>query len=132
MPAASMRYTEARLHPLGMAMMDDLDKNTVDFIPNYDGTLEEPSVLPSAFPNFLVNGGTGIAVGMATNLAPHNLGEVVDGICAMIDNPKIDLPRPDGAHQGARFPDRLRNPWHPGHRGLLPHRARLDAPCAAR
>ena len=89
--AASMRYTEARLHPLGMAMMDDLDKDTVDFVPNYDGTLQEPSVLPSAFPNFLVNGGTGIAVGMATNLAPHNLGEVIDGICAMIDDPQIDL-----------------------------------------
>lgn len=89
--AASMRYTEARLHPLGMAMMDDLDKDTVDFVPNYDGTLQEPSVMPSAFPNFLVNGGTGIAVGMATNLAPHNLGEVIDGICAMINDPNIDL-----------------------------------------
>ncbi|MBC7980997.1 MAG: DNA gyrase subunit A [Armatimonadetes bacterium] len=89
--AASMRYTEARLHPLGMAMMDDLDKDTVDFVPNYDGTLQEPSVLPSAFPNFLVNGGTGIAVGMATNLAPHNLGEVIDGICAQINDPNIDL-----------------------------------------
>lgn len=89
--AASMRYTEARLHPLGLAMMDDLDKDTVDFVPNYDGSQEEPSVLPSAFPNFLVNGGTGIAVGMATNLAPHNLGEVIDGICAQIDRPEIEL-----------------------------------------
>ena len=99
---ASMRYTEARLHPLGMAMMDDLDKDTVDFVPNYDGTLQEPSVLPSAFPNFLVNGGTGIAVGMATNLAPHNLGEVIDGICAMINDPKIDLP---GLMQHIKGPD---------------------------
>jgi DNA gyrase subunit A len=89
--AASMRYTEARLHPLGMAMMEDLDKDTVDFQPNYDGSQDEPTVLPSAFPNFLVNGGTGIAVGMATNLAPHNLGEVIDGICAQIDKPDISL-----------------------------------------
>jgi len=91
-PPAAMRYTEARLTHLGMAMMDDLDKDTVDFIPNYDERLTEPTVLPAAFPNFLVNGGTGIAVGMATNLASHNLGEVVDGICAQIDNPAITLP----------------------------------------
>lgn len=100
--AASMRYTEARLHHLGMAMMDDLDKDTVDFQPNYDGSQEEPSVLPSAFPNFLVNGGTGIAVGMATNLAPHNLGEVIDGICAQIDNPQITL---QGLMQHIKGPD---------------------------
>ncbi len=91
-PPAAMRYTEARLTHLGMAMMDDLDKDTVDFVPNYDERLTEPTVLPAAFPNFLVNGGTGIAVGMATNLASHNLGEVVDGICAQIDNPEITLP----------------------------------------
>ncbi|HEY8933418.1 MAG TPA: DNA gyrase subunit A [Rariglobus sp.] len=102
--AASMRYTEARLHHLGMAMMEDLDKNTVDFQPNYDGSQEEPSVLPSAFPNFLVNGGTGIAVGMATNLAPHNLGEVVDGICAQIDKPEITLPELMGYIKGPDFP----------------------------
>ena len=102
--AASMRYTEARLHPLGMAMMDDLDKDTVDFVPNYDGTLKEPSVMPSAFPNFLVNGGTGIAVGMATNLAPHNLGEVIDGICAMINDPNIDLPGLMEHIKGPDFP----------------------------
>ena len=91
-PPAAMRYTEARLTHLGMAMMDDLDKETVDFVPNYDERLTEPTVLPSAFPNFLVNGGTGIAVGMATNLASHNLGEVVDAICAQIDKPDIELP----------------------------------------
>ena len=91
-PPAAMRYTEARLTHLGMAMMDDLDKETVDFVPNYDERLTEPTVLPSAFPNFLVNGGTGIAVGMATNLASHNLGEVVDAICAQIDKPEIELP----------------------------------------
>ncbi len=102
--AASMRYTEARLHHLGMAMMDDLDKNTVDFQPNYDGSQEEPTVLPSAFPNFLVNGGTGIAVGMATNLAPHNLGEVIDGICAQIDKPDITLPELMHYIKGPDFP----------------------------
>lgn len=101
---ASMRYTEARLHHLGLAMMEDLDKDTVDFQPNYDGSQEEPSVLPSAFPNFLVNGGTGIAVGMATNLAPHNLGEVVDGICAQIDNPEITLPELMEHIKGPDFP----------------------------
>lgn len=102
--AASMRYTEARLHHLGMAMMEDLDKDTVDFQPNYDGSQTEPSVLPSAFPNFLVNGGTGIAVGMATNLAPHNLGEVIDGICAQIDNPEITLPELMHFIKGPDFP----------------------------
>jgi DNA gyrase subunit A len=102
--AASMRYTEARLHHLGMAMMEDLDKDTVDFQPNYDGSQEEPTVLPSAFPNFLVNGGTGIAVGMATNLAPHNLGEVIDGICAQIENPEITLPELMQHIKGPDFP----------------------------
>jgi DNA gyrase subunit A len=87
-----------------MAMMEDLDKDTVDFQPNYDGSQDEPTVLPSAFPNFLVNGGTGIAVGMATNLAPHNLGEVVDAICAQIDNPEITLPELMRHIQGPDFP----------------------------
>ncbi len=90
-PPAAMRYTEARLTHLGMAMMEDLEKDTVDFVPNYDERLTEPTVLPAAFPNLLVNGGTGIAVGMATNLAPHNLREIVDAICAQIDNPEISL-----------------------------------------
>ena len=102
--AASMRYTEARLQHLGMAMMEDLDKDTVDFQPNYDGSQDEPTVLPSAFPNFLVNGGTGIAVGMATNLAPHNLGEVIDGICAQIDKPDISLPELMQYIKGPDFP----------------------------
>src|SRR2546425_2120287 len=73
---ASMRYTEARLAPLGAALMEDMEKETVDFIPNYDETKTEPTVFPAAFPNLLVNGGTGIAVGMATNIPPHNLGEI--------------------------------------------------------
>jgi DNA gyrase subunit A len=90
-PPAAMRYTEARLTHLGAVLMEDLDKDTVDFVPTYDEEHVEPVVLPAAFPNLLVNGGTGIAVGMATNMAPHNLGEVIDGICAQIDKPGLAL-----------------------------------------
>ena len=88
-PPAAMRYTEARMSRIGEEMLTDIQKETVDFMPNYDGSTEEPSVLPAAFPFLLTNGSSGIAVGMATNLAPHNLSEVVDGICAYIDNPEI-------------------------------------------
>ena len=90
-PPASMRYTEARLAPLGAVLMEDMDKETVDFVPTYDEANLEPVVMPAAFPNLLVNGGTGIAVGMATNMPPHNLGEIIDGICAQIDNPNISV-----------------------------------------
>jgi DNA gyrase subunit A len=90
-PPAAMRYTEARMTHLGAALMTDMEKDTVDFVPNYDETRTEPTVFPSAFPNLLVNGGTGIAVGMATNMPPHNLVEVIDGICAQIDDPEISL-----------------------------------------
>ena len=90
-PPAAMRYTEARLTHLGAALMQDMDRDTVDFVPNYDERMTEPTVFPAAFPNLLVNGGTGIAVGMATNMPPHNLGEVVDGICAQIDDPAITI-----------------------------------------
>ena len=90
-PPAAMRYTEARLTPLGGTLMQDMDKDTVDFVANYDERLTEPTVFPAAFPNLLINGGTGIAVGMATNIPPHNLGEIIDGICAQIDNPGIAL-----------------------------------------
>ena len=90
-PPAAMRYTEARLTHLGQSLMTDMDRDTVDFVPNYDERLTEPKVFPAAFPNLLVNGGTGIAVGMATNIPPHNLGEVIDGICAQIDNPEINI-----------------------------------------
>jgi len=90
-PPASMRYTEARLHHLGAVLMTDMDKGTVDFVPNYDETESEPTVFPAAFPNLLVNGGTGIAVGMATNMPPHNLGECINGICAQIDDPDITI-----------------------------------------
>src|SRR6058998_75303 len=84
-PPAAMRYTEARLESLADDMMTDLDKETVDFIPNYDETTEEPTVLPTTFPNLLVNGSAGIAVGMATNIPPHNMGEVIDGVIAAIE-----------------------------------------------
>jgi DNA gyrase subunit A len=90
-PPAAMRYTEARMTHLGGVLMEDMDKDTVDFVPNYDERLTEPTVFPAAFPNLLVNGGTGIAVGMATNIPPHNLGEIIDGICAQIDDPAIPL-----------------------------------------
>ncbi|MEW6548513.1 MAG: DNA gyrase subunit A, partial [Spirochaetota bacterium] len=90
-PPAASRYTEAKLSRLGEEMLADLDKDTVDFGPNYDESLKEPLVLPSAFPNLLVNGSSGIAVGMATNMAPHNLGEVGEAIAAYIDNPEIEL-----------------------------------------
>jgi DNA gyrase subunit A len=101
-PPASMRYTEARLQHLGAALMVDMDKATVDFVPNYDETREEPTVFPAAFPNLLVNGGTGIAVGMATNIPPHNLSECINGICAQIDDPDITL---DGLMQYVQGPD---------------------------
>lgn len=103
-PPAAMRYTEARMTHLGAALMDDMDKDTVDFVPNYDERLTEPTVFPAAFPNLLVNGGTGIAVGMATNMAPHNLGEVVDGICAQIDNLEITIPELMKFIKGPDFP----------------------------
>ncbi len=89
--AAAMRYTEARLSKLSAEMLRDLDKETVDFIPNFDGSEMEPTILPARFPNLLVNGANGIAVGMATNIPPHNLGEVIDGAVAMIDNPEITV-----------------------------------------
>ncbi|PYK57798.1 MAG: DNA gyrase subunit A [Verrucomicrobia bacterium] len=101
-PPAAMRYTEARMTHLGAALMADMEKDTVDFVPNYDETRTEPTVFPSAFPNLLVNGGTGIAVGMATNIPPHNLGEVIDAICAQIDDPDITL---DGLMEFVKGPD---------------------------
>ena len=90
--AAAMRYTEARMSKLAMEMLKDINKDTVDFVPNFDEEEMEPSVLPAKFPNLLVNGATGIAVGMATNIAPHNLGEVIDGCVAYIDNRDIEIP----------------------------------------
>jgi len=103
-PPASMRYTEARLTHLGAALMEDMEQNTVDFVPNYDETRQEPTVFPAAFPNLLVNGGTGIAVGMATNIPPHNLGEIIDGICALIDDADITTERLLTLIKGPDFP----------------------------
>jgi len=103
-PPASMRYTEARLAHLGAVLMEDMEKETVDFVPTYDETRTEPTVFPAAFPNLLVNGGTGIAVGMATNIPPHNLGEVIDGVCAQIDEPEITIPQLMKHIKGPDFP----------------------------
>ncbi len=101
-PPAAYRYTESRMSKMALRMLTDIDKDTVDFTTNYDDRLKEPTVLPSRFPNLLVNGSVGIAVGMATNIPPHNLGEVIDGMCAMIDNPDIDL---DGLMEHIKGPD---------------------------
>ncbi len=90
-PAAAYRYTESKMSKLAMHMLDDIDKETVQFMPNYDDRLKEPTVLPARFPSLLVNGSSGIAVGMATNIPPHNLGEVIDGMCCLIDNPDAEL-----------------------------------------
>jgi len=101
-PPAAMRYTEARLSPVAMEMLADIDKDTVDFVPNYDGTRQEPEVLPARFPNLLCNGCSGIAVGMATNIPPHNLSEVVDALVALIEDPEIDI---DGIMRYIKGPD---------------------------
>ncbi|WP_298450917.1 DNA gyrase subunit A [uncultured Prevotella sp.] len=100
--AAAMRYTECRLSKMGEHIMDDLEKDTVDMMNNFDDSLQEPSVMPTKIPNLLVNGGNGIAVGMATNIPTHNLGEVIDGCCAYIDNPDIDI---DGLMKYIKAPD---------------------------
>jgi DNA gyrase subunit A len=103
-PAAAMRYTEAKLSRLGDEMLADLGKETVDFVPNFDESLSEPAVLPAAVPNLLINGSSGIAVGMATNMAPHNLSEVCDAVCACIDNPDISADALASLIQGPDFP----------------------------
>ena len=102
--AAAMRYTEVRMSKIAEEMLDDIEKETVDFVPNYDESLQEPSVLPAKVPNLLINGATGIAVGMATNIPPHNLGEVVDGLVKMIDNPEVSLDELIEAIPGPDFP----------------------------
>lgn len=103
-PPAAYRYTEARMGKISLEMLSDIDKETVDFIPNYDDRLKEPVVLPTRFPNLLVNGSTGIAVGMATNIPPHNLREVVDGMCYLIDNPDAQLNELMNYIKGPDFP----------------------------
>jgi len=131
-PPAAMRYTEVRLTKLAEELMrDDIDKETVDWTPNYDGSLSEPSVLPAKFPNLLVNGSTGIAVGMATNIPPHNLGEVIDACLMMIENPKVSWTELMTALPGPDFPtggfihglDGIRKAYETG-RGLIQVRAR--------
>ena len=133
-PPAAMRYTEARLTHLGAALMEDMEKDTVDFVPNYDERMTEPTVFPSAFPNLLVNGGTGIAVGMATNMPPHNLGEIIDGICAQIDKPTITIPELMKFVKGPDFPtggmicgiEGIKSYFHTG-RGSLKLRGRVGS-----
>lgn len=102
--AAAHRYTEARLQPIAMELLADIDKDTVDFGPNFDGSLREPKILPAKLPNLLVNGSSGIAVGMATNIPPHNLSETVDALCALIDDPEVALPALMKRVQGPDFP----------------------------
>lgn len=103
-PPAAYRYTEARMSKIAVDMLTDIDKDTVDFIPNYDDRLKEPTVLPSKFPNLLVNGSSGIAVGMATNIPPHNLGEAIDAVCLLIDNPDAELAELMECMPGPDFP----------------------------
>ena len=122
--AAAMRYTEIRLAKIAHEMLADIDKETVDFGPNYDGSEKEPLVLPTRLPNLLVNGSGGIAVGMATNIPPHNLNEVVDACLHLLKNPQAHDRRADGDHPGARLPDR-RHHLRPERRARgLPHRPR--------
>ena len=133
-PPAAMRYTEARLTHLGAALMQDMDKDTVDFVPNYDERMTEPTVFPSAFPNLLVNGGPGLPVRIPTNMAPHNLGEVIDGICAQIDNPSITILELMKFIKGPDFPtggiicgiEGIRNYFETG-RGSIKLRGRVTA-----
>src|SRR5207249_4708734 len=130
-PPAAMRYTECRLARPAMELLDDIDKQTVDFQPNYDGNEKEPSVLPARFPNLLVNGAGGIAVGMATNIPTHNLGEVVDACIAYIDNPKITIDELTQHIPGPDFPTGgiilgkagIREAYHTG-RGSIAMRGR--------
>ena len=125
--AAAMRYTEARLTAISAEMLADIDKDTVDYVDNYDGTQKEPSVLPAKLPNLLINGSSGIAVGMATNIPPHHLGEIADAVVAYIDDPLDHQRRPVRPREGARLPDRrldlpLRDPPQPAHGRAGDHR----------
>ncbi len=132
-PPAAMRYTEARMQKLALELMRDIEKNTVDFYPNFDETRMQPSVMPARFPNLLVNGSNGIAVGMATNVPPHNLGEVIDAVIAMIDNPEITvdelmnyIPGPDFPTGGIIMGDAgIRHAYFTG-RGKIVVRARTE------
>ena len=132
-PPAAYRYTESRMSKIAVEMLQDIDKETVDFMPNYDDRLKEPVVLPSHFPNLLVNGSTGIAVGMATNIPPHNMGEVIDGMCCLIDHPDASLDELMQYIKGPDFPTGaiimgragIRAAYATG-RGRIPGRARAE------
>ena len=120
-----MRYTESRLAKIAQYLLDDLDKDTVDFQDNYDGSEREPTVLPAKFPNLLVNGAGGIAVGMATNIPPHNLGEVIDGTMALLDNPELTIDDLTQIIPRARFSDRRHDPRPRRRARRLPQGPRL-------
>ena len=122
-PPAASRYTECRLSPLAMELLAGIDEGTVDFEPNYDGSRNEPVVLPARFPNLLVNGAQGIAVGMATNIPPHNLAEVCSAAIKLIDKPDATLRRADAHREGSRLPDRRPHHGRRGDQGRVPHRA---------
>jgi len=132
-PPAAYRYTEARLSKISLEMLKDIEKETVSFTPNFDDTRKEPTVLPSRIPNLLVNGSSGIAVGMATNIPPHNLGEVIDGICALIDDPNITIDELMNYIKGPDFPtygiilgkSGIRAAYHTG-RGKIILRAKAE------
>ena len=131
-PAAAMRYTEARLEPLALELLKDIDKETVPFSFNFDDSLLEPDILPGRFPNLLVNGANGIAVGLATNIPTHNLGEVIDGVCAYIDNPRISLkemmkiiPGPDFSTGGFVIGNELEQAYETG-KGRITLRAKYS------
>ena len=119
---AAMRYTECRLAPLALELLAGIDEDTVDFVPNYDGSNEEPVVLPARFPNLLVNGSQGIAVGMATNIPPHNLGEVIDATLHVIAHPGRDVGRADAVREGPGLPHRGHDPRSAGDPRRLPDR----------
>lgn len=131
--AAAMRYTEARMSKMAMELLRDFNKDTVDFRPNFDETLKEPVVLPSRFPNLLVNGSTGIAVGMSSSIPPHNLGEVINGVIAYIDNPEIDVPGLMKYIKGPDFPtgaiivgkDNIKNAYMTG-RGFVKVKSKVN------
>ena len=123
---AAMRYTECRLGSLALELMSGIDQETVDFVANYDATSEEPTVLPARFPNMLVNGSQGIAVGMATNIPPHNLGEVIDATTHLLEHPEATPDDLMAVHQGSGLPDRGAHPRPSGDPRRHAHRARLD------
>lgn len=132
-PPAAMRYTEVRMAKMAEIMLEDIEKDTVDFVPNYDESLKEPSVLPSKVPAILINGSSGIAVGMATNIPPHNLGEVIDGLTMLIDDPDVELPQLMTAIKGPDFPtaglilgtEGIKSAYSTG-RGVVKIRARAE------